>query len=117
MANELTISASLNYNKVGVNEQINLTKQIDINLGCKTVATQTIGIVEESFAMVDVVDARYIFVQNLDATNPVQVGTASGAYSIKLFPGDFALFPPNATALFLKSAVAPCKVAISVVNA
>lgn len=117
MANELTVGISLTYSKTGVSETLSLSRQADINTGAVAKATQTIGTVEEQFALVDVADARYIVVQNLDATNFVQVGTAAGAYSIKLKPNDFALFPPNANALYLKADTAACKVQILAVEA
>lgn len=121
MANELAATITVIYNKptgaASVSESVNMTRQIDIDAGAAAKATQTIGTSEEQFAMVDVASARYIYVQNLDVTNFVQVGTAAGEYSIKLLPGDHALFPPNASALFLKADTAACKVSILALNA
>lgn len=125
MANELTVSASLSYNKpvsllgavnLVVDAGRSLTRQIDIATGRKAEAAQLVGTVEEQFALVDVAAARYFLIQNLDAVNFVQVGTATGAYSIKLLPGDIALFPPNASALFLKADTAAALVSVTVVN-
>lgn len=118
MANEITAGVSLLYtHPSGVTENVILSVLRDSANAGKTVATQKIGTVEEQFAFVDVTDARFIVVQNIDTTNFVQVGTAAGQYSIKLKPGDPALFPPNANALFLKANTAECKVSITVVSA
>lgn len=117
MANELTVSASLNYTKLGTPTSVSVTKQMDINAGARINTSQKIGTSEESVAMVDVVSVRYIFVQNLDITNYVEVGAVTGSYPIKLFPGDFALFPPNSNTLFLKANTAVCMVDILAVNA
>jgi hypothetical protein len=117
MANELTTTIGLVYTKTPAPKQLTLTKTSDIATGRATEASQVIGTSEEQFALVDVSTVRYIAVQNTDATNFVQVGTATGAYSIKLLPGDIALFPPNANALFLKSDTAACVVNILAVSA
>tara|TARA_R110000765_G_scaffold47794_4_gene98012 strand:+ start:2519 stop:2899 length:381 start_codon:yes stop_codon:yes gene_type:complete len=126
MANELTVSVSLTYNKpVAVIGATNLavdltratTRQLDITTGRKVELSQVIGTTEETLALVDVANPRYIYIQNLDETNSVQVGTAAGAYSIKLLPGDITLFPPNAAALYLKADTADCLVSIAAVNA
>lgn len=126
MANELQVTASLVYSKpvatlgtvsLAVTESGNVSRQIDITSGRKASAAQSIGTAEEQFSVVDVSSVRYFLIQNLDATNFVQVGTATGAYSIKLLPGDVALFPPNASALFLKADTAACLVSIQAVGA
>jgi hypothetical protein len=117
MANELTVSASLSYSKDAVVESISLSKQADITSGLRAKASQTVGTSEEQFSLVDVASPRYVIIQNLDDTNFVQVGTATGEYAIKLLPGDIALFPPNATALYLKADTAACLVDITAVNA
>ena len=121
MANELTVAIQLTYVKptgiASVSEGFNVSKLIDITTGAAAKANpQTVGTAEEQFALVDVASVRFFVVQNLDPTNFVQVGTATGAYSIKLMPGDPAVFPPNANALFLKADTAACKVNILAVN-
>jgi len=125
MANELTVTAGLVYNKpVSLLGAVNLavatgssiTRQIDIATGREAGASQEIGTAEEQFALVDVSSARYFLIQNLDPTNFVQVGTAPGEYSIKLMPGDPCVFPPNANALYLKADTAACLVSVTVVN-
>jgi hypothetical protein len=117
MANELTTGINFSYVKDGVSENFNLSRQSDIATGRVSKASQVIGTSEEQFSLVDVAAARYVVVQNLDETNFVQVGTAAGAYSVKLLPGDIAMFPPNASALFLKADTASCTVNVLVVGA
>lgn len=117
MADELKISTSLTYNPPGISEGFSGSLAADIATGRVTKAVQVVGTTEESFALVDVASVRYFLVQNLDATNFVQVGVATGAYAGKLLPGDFMIFPPNANALFLKADTAACAVLVLAVNA
>mgnify|MGYP006953642022 CR=1 FL=1 len=49
---------------------------------------------------------------NLDATNYVQVGFATGAYYLRILPGQFALIPlePAQASIFAKANTAACNV-------
>lgn len=116
MANELTVSISFSYAKDGIVESSARSIQDDVVTPRVAKASQIVGTAEEQFALVDVASVRYFEIKNLDATNYVQVGTATGAYSIKLQPGDIAGFPPNANALYLKANTAACLVSITAYN-
>lgn len=52
----------------------------------------------------------YVWLENQDATNYIQVGIAVGVYFARLLPGDFALFPHNLDlgTLYLKANTAAC---------
>jgi len=73
----------------------------------------SIGTSEESIAIsADIATNGYAIVINRDATNFVQLGTATGVYWAKLLPGQAALVPidPSVTSLFLKADTAACEV-------
>jgi hypothetical protein len=116
MANELTSSVSLTYSKSGVVAAVTASKQSDITTGRAIDITQVVGTTEESVALVDVASIEEVVIQNLDATNFVEVGSATGVYSIKIKAGRIALFQPAANALFLKANTAACLVRIVAVN-
>jgi len=117
MANELTTSISLNYAKGNVSARVEAVKQVDVATERALDVTQVIGTSEEQAALVDVASVKRFYVRNLDDTNFVEVGVATGVYPIKLAPGEDALFQPNVNALFLKADTAACLVRIVAVNA
>lgn len=57
---------------------------------------QSVGIAEEALNVGDVSSIGLIALINRDETNYVEVGLA-GSYTIKLKPGQFAIFPPAGT--------------------
>ena len=116
MANELTSSVSLTYSKGGAVAAVTASKQSDITTGRTLDLTQVIGTAEEQVALVDITSVEEVVVQNLDATNFVEVGSATGVYSIKVKAGRIALFQPAANALFIKANTAACLVRIVAVN-
>jgi hypothetical protein len=116
MANELTSSVSLTYSKGGAVAAVTASKQTDITTGRTLDVTQVIGTSEESVSLVDISSVEEVVIQNLDATNFVEVGAVTTQYSIKVKPGRLALFQPSANALFLKANTAACLVRIVAVN-
>lgn len=66
---------------------------------------QNIGIVEEAINVGDVGTVGLIVLINIDNTNYIEVGL-TGSYSIKLKPGQFAVFPPNGTLYALANTAA-----------
>lgn len=107
----LNISASINDTTNGVNQSAN-----------KTVTTTGEGIVqrvlsvgtteEEVTIATGIGDCGYAMVKNLDATNFVEVGFATGVYPIKIPAGQFALIPLAAAtaSLFLMADTDACDV-------
>jgi hypothetical protein len=58
--------------------------------------TVNIGTSQEDIALGDLVNPGYVFIQNLDTTNYVQVGPKSAGVmvnAIRLYPRQFAFFP------------------------
>lgn len=109
----LNISASINDTTNGVNQSAN-----------KTVTTTgegidqrvlSVGTTEEEVTIATGIgDCGYAMVKNLDATNFVEVGFATGVYPIKLLATQFALLPLAAAtaSLFLKADTAACNVLV-----
>lgn len=101
MANELTISASLKFSKSG--REANASKgglQIDVT-GDKFIRhVQEIGTSEEAIVMsADVPAGGYMYLENLDSTNYVEIRPATGtADLVRLNAGEIALFRLTSTA-------------------
>jgi hypothetical protein len=110
MANELTLTGSLRFQKSGVDEQFNFTDQVDVSSTALVRQVLFIGTAEEQVSMGDVTSPGYVVAFNLDATNYVQIGATTGDYCIKLGAGQRAVFPLNGTTLFAKANAAQCSV-------
>lgn len=117
MANELTFSATLRV----ANGSYNLTKQVS-NLR-NDQATQGGGgpgtqIATTSETSVTMTGYGYVWLQNLDATNYVEVGFATGAYNLKLRAGGApTILELNGTQTFyLLANLANCNVDIIGIN-
>lgn len=75
--------------------------------------TQTVGTSEEAILLGDVATGGYWFVQNLDATNFVELRSGTGATDfIKLKAGEWAIFRTSgdATAPYAIADTSPCQV-------
>ncbi len=109
----LNIAASIGDTTSGVNQSAN-----------KTVTTAgegtdqrvlSVGTSEAEIALAaGIGNCGYAMVKNLDATNFVEFGFATGVYPIKLLAGQFALMPlATATAsVFAKANTAACNVLV-----
>jgi hypothetical protein len=75
---------------------------------------QTIGTTEETISFTDIATNGFIFLENLDATNYVEWGTATGDYTGKMLAGEPAgPFRLNAgKTLYMKANTAACRVRI-----
>jgi hypothetical protein len=92
MANELTITSSMSFQKEkafasmgkgGVRVTVTGTKYVEI--------VQAIGTSEEALLLGDIASPGYMMVENLDATNFVEIRPGSGAADmIKIPPLSFA---------------------------
>lgn len=116
MPNELTSSVSLTYSRGGAVAAVTASKQTDITTGRAIDITQVVGTTEESVNLVDVASVEEVVIQNLDATNYVDVGCVTNVYSIRVPAGRIALFKPTANALFLRANTAACLVRVVAVN-
>lgn len=117
MANELTLGVNFNYRNGLAQIANNLSKQVDVSATplldqVKNIATS------ETTVSLSGVTSGYALVVNLDATNYVQLGTATGVYWAKLKALQFALVPLNAPGtLYLLANTAACDVQVIVLSA
>jgi hypothetical protein len=117
MANEVSISATLSYAKNKATAKL-ATSFLASQTGDKYMAgVQIIGTTEESFTKADIGTIGYVAARNMDPTNFVQLGAATGAYSIKLLPGQGCVVPWGAANTFVKADTAVCEVEYLLIEA
>ena len=95
MANEIQMTAKLYASKGGAYLP-NTTYTVTANMSGTDMASQTlsIGTTEETLALgTDVTLPAHVLIANLDSTNYVQWGFATGAYKARIRPGEVAMIP------------------------
>ena len=101
MANEITASVMLKANTaLGAKVVRKESKQIDmagdsVNQGIQSIGTGGTQLEDHEQALGGT--PGMVFVKNLDTSNYVTIGTHASEHSIKLLPGEFALFRSNGT--------------------
>ena len=120
MASEITVQSRLACSNGNLIWDSGLkTLSVDqAAVGGPTPGYQTIGTTEESYAFPELSTDGWMLMQNLDATNYVQWGFATGVYGGRMRAGETALFrlEPGIT-LYLKANTAACKVLIYALEA
>lgn len=91
MAGELTIRIQASYSKNGAKWSRTIDKAVDVSGTAVQHAVQSVGTSEETLALGDVLPSGYAIFYNLDAANYVELGKATGSYSLKLKAGEAAL--------------------------
>lgn len=115
MANEITVQATLkvvngNLNEICASGGLSFTQAA---VGGPTPGYLTIGTSEESTAFAELSTLGWLYMQNLDATNYVEWGFATGVYGGRMEAGEIAVFRLNpASTLYLKANTSACKVLI-----
>lgn len=72
---------------------------------------QEIGTSEEQITVsADIAQPGVVWIKNLDSTNFVEVGGATGVYFVRLNPGEVNILRMTGTALFLLADTAACRV-------
>lgn len=114
MADELSLSLSLNFDKgVTITAERSGTVTVAGNAGIKNAVTvTTFG---GALQLGGVVTVGYVYLKNLDATNYITFGADGSTYPLKLKAGEFALFRYNATALIAKANGASCLLEYAVI--
>lgn len=116
MANEISLSAQITLNKLGVVISASASKQIDQAGAGNTSNIQAIGTVTEALVLTDIDDIGYIFVKNLDATNFIELGITTAVLTanamITLKPGEFALFPTRLETIYAKADTVACNLLV-----
>ena len=80
-----------------------------------SLSAQSIGTSEVEYTVpAEIGNAGACKIVNMDATNYVEVGFATGSYPLKILPGTFCLMQiaPATASLFLKANTAACVVSI-----
>ena len=116
MANEISVTGRLKVANGNLSFDKNIgTKTFDqAAAGGPTPGYLTIGTSEESEAFSELTTEGWLLMENLDTTNYVEWGFATGVYGGRLEAGEFALFRMNPTGtLYLKANTAACKVLIN----
>jgi hypothetical protein len=116
MANEIQITAGISVRKGSlVFQEQATTYTIDMTgTGGPTPGFISVGTVEESTTFPELTTEGMLFMKNLDATNYVQWGFATGVYGGRIKPGETAgpfRMEPSLT-LYLKANVAACRVLV-----
>lgn len=112
MANEITVSATLRVVNGNLNETIS-TGSLQFTqaaVGGPVPGYQTIGTSEETASFSELGTLGWLYMKNLDATNYIRWGFATGVYGGRLEPNEVALFRLNpGTTLYLIANTAACK--------
>jgi hypothetical protein len=119
MADELTIRASLSFEKNDTLVELLLgPKKRDVAGTHGKRERQNIGTVEEAVAMGDVAAGGYVLVVNRDPTNYVQLRSGTGLQAFaRLLPGDFCLFRlDNGATLYAIANTAACDIEFAAVD-
>ncbi len=106
MANELSISISINYANGSDTETINRSgSTITVSAVPRASGTASVGTSEEAIPLGDVSSTGVAFFQNLDTTNYVEIyrTTADSAPLIRLRAGQWAWVPITGSTVFAKA--------------
>ncbi len=114
MADELALRFRLEFNKGGAKVSRAHSIDVDVTGDAFLHNVREIGTGEETIALAgtDVGAPGYFYVANLDATNTVRIGLATGVYIIELLPGEVSLVRllGSAGTIYIISLVAACLV-------
>ena len=118
MADELRISMSLSFEKDGASVSKSKSPVLDVTGDLFAHGIQNIGTVEETLTKVSGMGTLgYVYIHNLDATNFVSIGSATGALGIKVMPGEVALFRTNGSDIFAQADTAACNIEYAIIEA
>ena len=94
MANELTLTANLKFEKSTKSAEAGKAGlQIDVAGGDYIAKTQSVGTSQEAIVIGEITTPGYMFIRNLDGTNYVEIRDgSSGADVVKVRAGGVALF-------------------------
>lgn len=117
MANEISITVAFSVNKDGTSISSAVSKQVTMSGSAKIANVQSIGTSSEALQIGDITDLGYLFLQNLDATNFIQLSlttpvTAGNAF-IKLLPGEPAFVPCRNETIYALADTGSCLLEVS----
>lgn len=118
MANEITLSIAMQRQHATVTADTHMfpavRKQVTQTGTGQDDRKHSIGTSEESITFTDIATNGYCLMQNIDATNYVEWGFATGVYGGRMKAGEIAgpfRLNPGAT-LYLKANTAACKIRV-----
>ena len=119
MANEIGLSCSITFNKSGASASRSESVSIDVAgesfyHGVQNISTSNETLEIYELSNIDAAETGVTFLKNLDATNFVRVGL-TGSYTIKLLPGECALFRA-AGALYAIADTAACELEVMMIE-
>jgi len=120
MANEITTAVSLSASKGGASISRNLTVRSNLAGEDMVQTTQLIGTTSELVVFGEITGApQFLMIQNLDATNYVEIGGDSGmtVFSLKIPAGKASLFAPISGTVYAKANTASVRIQIIAVEA
>ena len=112
MADEITVQTLLQVRNGNLNETLSFpnTTFDQAAVGGPTPGYVTIGTTEETISFSELGTLGWLEMRNLDATNYVRWGFATGVYGGRMEAGEVALFRLNpGTTLYLIANTAACK--------
>lgn len=120
MANEITASGSLSFNKSGRSASLSkVGLQIDMTGLDYVKLTQNVGFAaEEAMQLGDITTLGWCMLVNRSSTYEIKVRPATGvADLISLLPGEFAMFRMKATAPFVQAVTGAAELEILLIEA
>ena len=118
MANELGVTVSLNFLKMGAKLNVSASDSFNVTGDSFVNGVHEVGTSEEELVqLADLGTPGWCYVKNLDETNYVQIGTVTSEYCIRLLAGEFCLFRMDGTSLFAKANTAVCLVQYAIIEA
>ncbi len=121
MANEITASGSLSFNKSGRSASISkVGLQIDMSGLDYVKFTQNVGTAEEALELGDITTLGYCMMVNRSSTYEIRVRSATGvAALVSILPGEFAIFrfASTASAPFVMAVTSPAELEVFLIEA
>lgn len=105
MANELRVTMSIAFDKGGSSIHRSFSDSIDVDGNSFQHSVQTVATSEETLAIhSDIGTVGYVFIQNMDSSNFIQLGPATGRTDFKLLAGEGMIFRLNSgTTIYMKA--------------
>lgn len=92
MANELTVTAGVNYSNGGVALAKTANDQVTVSANYLTHSIHTVTTSGEALPLGGVSVPGYCWVQNRDSSNFIQIGNSGDAPVVRVGPGEVAVF-------------------------
>ena len=117
MSDELALAVRISFTKGGASVTRAHNDSFDITGDAYTSNVQSVGTSEEELLQgAEVGTPGYVLAKNLDDTNYVEIGAATGEYCIKMKAGEFALWRHNSATLYAKANTAACLVEYTIIE-